>query len=214
MSRIPRPLQADLVLHITTHALPDRLCFPDEESRLRFRQLTTRFSRLESCQIHAYALMDNHVHLLLTGQKEGASACLMHRLLGRHAQLQNRVEGRFGPRWHGRYSALVIENENHLLRSVLYIEANPWRAGLVEHPAQSTWTSYGANGLGRPEELITPHEILTRLGSPDEDWHTAYARLMDEYIRTAVRYKSPVHLPLTADPFVGLHVFQRDPGQI
>lgn len=206
MGRPQRTHEADLILHVTAHAIPDRLCFPDETARILFLQQALQLQRHVACRLHAYAMMDNHLHLLLAGESDGAISRFLQQVLGRHALLLNRLLGRSGPCWHGRYSFIPIVDEQHLLNSHLYIEANPWRARLAEHPADSGWTSYGFNGLGRLEELLTPHEVLRDLGGTSKDWHSAYARLMDEYIRTAVRFKPPIRIPVYADPLAGLHV--------
>ena len=208
-----RPLRnppAGLVLHITAHAIPDRLCFPDADARMGFLQLALLACRREPCRVHAYALMDNHAHLLMSGSSDGAVCRMLHWLLARHAVVLNRAEHRCGPCWRDRYASIPIESESHLMRSHLYIEANPWRAGLVEHPAHSPWTSYHFNGWGHPDELLTPHDLLLSLPDPDGDWHSGYRRMMDEYIRTAVRFKSPMGRPLYSDPLAGLHVFGVD----
>jgi putative transposase len=183
------------------------LCFPDCDSRTRLLQLALEYSRKSHCLIHAYALMDNHLHLLVTGQVDGAVARMMASLLGRHSRLQNLLEGRVGPRWHWRYSSTCVEDKSHLLRCCCYIEANPWRAGIVEHPSQSTWTSYGANAMGRKEELVTPHPAICTLAAPGQDWRGVYREVMEAYISTGVRFKSPSRLPLSPDPLAGLHVF-------
>jgi len=210
MGRVPRNPSAGVVLHVMSRSIPDRLCFPDGDARMRFLQLALRACRQEPCHLHAYAMMDNHVHVLLSGASEGAPGRMLKILLANHAVALNCAELRGGPCWRGRYACIVVETELHLVRSHLYIEANPWRAGLVEHPADSTWTSYHSNGLGQPDELVTPHEVMLGLAGPGGDWRMEYRRLMDEYIRTTVRYKSPTGRPLYADPLAGLHVFGVD----
>jgi len=210
MGRHARDHKANVLLHITAHAIPDRVCCPDAFSRAQFLQLALAARRLEPCLIHAYALMDNHIHLLMAGEIDGSIGRMLKWLLSQHTKTLNRSAGRVGPCWHGRYSFVPIKDEAHLLRSHLYIEANPWRAGLVDHPAESTWTSYGFNGLGQRNELLTPHEVLLGLAGPGKDWHNAYCDRMDEYIQTAVRYKSPMRKPLYSDPLAGLQVFGVD----
>lgn len=191
MGRRKREHKQDLLIHVTAHAIPDRLCCPDQSSRTRFVQLALSASTREPCRVHAYAMMDNHIHLLMAGERDGAIGRMLKWLLGQHAVCLNKVEGRSGPLWRDRYTFIPIENEVHLLRSHLYIEANPWRAGLVEHPNQSTWTSFHFNGLGQKDELLSPHEVLLNLAGQDGDWRAAYRQFMDEYIQTAIRYKSP-----------------------
>lgn len=210
MTHPPRQQPASNTFHVTAHAIPDRLCFPDDVARVMFTQLARQAKENSPCEIHAYALMDNHIHLLMTGLSDEAISRCMKWLLSRHAITLNRMLGRCGPCWRDRYSCKAVEDELHLIRSHLYIEANPWRAGWVEHPAQSTWTSFHSNGLGNPDELLTAHPVMLQLETLNENWHMGYVRLMDEYIKSAVRYKSPTGKPLYSDPLAGLHIFGVD----
>lgn len=197
-----------VTLHVTSKAIPDRLCCPSAESRAIFLQMAQAFSRLSPCLIHAYAMMDNHIHILLTGQCEDAVNHFLMRLLGFHATIQNRVLGRGGPLWRGRYAFVPITDEAHLLNSYLYIDANPWRAGIVEHPRDSPWTSFRFNALGEHNSLITPHEQILAMAEGGMSWHEAYAQAMDRYLQSSVRFKSPLCRPLYSDPLAGLQVFR------
>jgi len=201
---------AGMTAHVTARAIPDRLCCPNAEARARLLQLALDLSWQDPCNIHAYALMDNHLHLLLTGTRDGAMGRLLMRLLGIHTTLLNRAEDRVGPCWRGRYSLTPIRNERHLLNSHLYIESNPWRAALVDHPAQSPWTSYHHNAMACHDELITPHEQILAMGFGGMTWHDAYSDAMERYLKWAARYKTPTGRPLYSDPLAGLHVYGVD----
>ena len=119
------------------------------------------------CAIHAYVLMTNHVHLLLTPQKTGSAALLMKHLGQRYVQYFNRTYQRTGTLWEGRFRSCLTQTENYVLACYRYIEQNPVRAGMVKRPQDYRWSSYHANGAGRPDSLITPHDEYINLGKSD-----------------------------------------------
>jgi len=206
MPHVLRPLGAGQTLHLTAHALPSRLCFPDEDSRGLFRQLMSRVSRDGTLSIHAYALMDNHLHLLLTTHQDTVVAKAMWKLLVGQTRGRNRVEGVHGPLWLPKYGCVVIEEDDHLLNSYLYIDANPWRAHVVEHPKDSSWTSYRALTLGERDRFLRPHPVFDGLGPDEASRQAAYAALMERYLRVANRYKTPTRITRDADPMAGLRL--------
>jgi len=147
-----------------------------------------------ACSIHAYILMTNHVHLLLTpGRPDGASVLMKH-LGQRYVQYVNRVYDRTGTLWEGRFRSSIVQAETYLLRCQRYIELNPVRAGMVDAPGTYPWSSFGANALGQRGELITPHPIFLALGPDDAKRRAAYLELFRgelepmelEEIRTSV----------------------------
>jgi putative transposase len=201
-----RPLAAGQTLHVTAHALPSRLCFPDEDSRGLFRQLLSRTARAGQVEFHAYALMDNHMHLLLTTCQEGAVAKVMWGLLTGQALGRNRWEGVRGPLWLPKYSSIVVKDDAHLLNTYLYIDANPWRARIVEHPRDSTWTSFRALTLGGWDCFLTAHPVFAELGPDESARRTTYADLMERYLRVANRCKGPARIAKDEDPLAGLRL--------
>jgi putative transposase len=134
------------------------------------------------CAIHAYVLMTNHVHLLLTPQAEDGIGRLMQ-TLGRHyVQFYNCCYRRTGTLWEGRYRATLIDSERYLLTCMRYIELNPVRGGMVERPSEYPWSSYRHNALGRPDPLLTAHAEYRRLGTSAEKRRTAYRQLFRNHI--------------------------------
>jgi len=148
--------------------------------------------------VYAYCLMTNHVHLILSPHTEGvAISALMRRLSARQARYVNRLEGRSGTLWGGRFKCSIIDSDNYLLACMRYVDLNPVRAGLCQHPAEYRWSSYAQKvGLLNESEHehwldpdpVTWHESVT--------WrHRTYARFVaaelpeDELdlIRSAVR---------------------------
>ncbi len=135
-----------------------------------------------SCKIHAYVLMTNHVHLLLTPQ-EKQSLSKVIQMLGRYyVPYYNHSYRRSGTLWEGRYKATLIDSESYLLTCMRYIELNPVRAGMVEHPSGYPWSSYRCNALGEPDELVQPHPMYLRLGKTDEERQATYRQLFKHHI--------------------------------
>ena len=119
------------------------------------------------CDIHAYALMTNHVHLLVSPNRADGITRLMQSLGRRYAQYVNRFYKRSGSVWEGRFKASVIDAEEYLITCYRYIELNPVTAGMVSDPADYRWTSYRWHGLGERNELITDHPLYQALAQDD-----------------------------------------------
>jgi putative transposase len=129
------------------------------------------------CKIHAYVLMTNHVHLLITPQAEDGIAKVMQMLGRYYVQYFNYSYKRSGMLCEGRYKATLIDSEAYLLTCMRYIELNPVRAEMVAHPADYPWSSYHRNALGQADLLVTPHVEYSRLGASDASRQAAYRQL-------------------------------------
>lgn len=141
-------------------------CFLDDEDRQRYLQcLLDALARFD-CRLHAYVLMDNHVHLLMTPEDAGGVSRLMHTFARNYAVLFNRRHGRTGTLWEGRYKACLIDSESYFLACSRYIELNPMRAWIAADPADYPWSSYRANAGGAFDPLLSPHPCYLALG-PD-----------------------------------------------
>jgi len=137
------------------------------------------------CDIHAYALMTNHVHLLVSpGQADGITR-LMQSLGRRYAQYLNRTYKRSGSVWEGRFKASVIDAEEYLLACYRYIELNPITAGMVNDPAEYRWTSYRWHGLGEANLLITDHPLYLALAPEATARREAYRSLFRAHLDDA-----------------------------
>lgn len=112
--------------------------------------------------VHAYVLMTNHVHVLLTPRWPTSIAKVMQSLGRRYVQYINTTYHRTGTLWEGRYRASLVDAEPYLLACYRYIELNPVRAGMVQHPEEYPWSSYRWHALGqarrRPCALSRPGE--------------------------------------------------------
>lgn len=177
MPRRARLRLANVPLHIIQRGNNRGACFfDDEDYRVYLRhlhQLTARFA----CSVHAYVLMTNHVHLLLTSRELDGASSMMKHLGQRYVQYVNRTYKRSGTLWKGRFRSSIVQVETFLLRCHRYIELNPVRAGMVEHPADYRWSSFSANALGRPDHLITPHPAYLALANNDAVRQAAYVEM-------------------------------------
>jgi putative transposase len=111
------------------------------------------------CRLHAYVLMSNHVHLLLTPEQVQNVPRLIMSVGRKYVQHINRTYGCTGTSWDSRYKSSVVQAETYLLLCQRYIELNPVRAGMVSGPGAYRWSSYRANALGEVSELVSPHPL-------------------------------------------------------
>jgi putative transposase len=134
------------------------------------------------CAVHAYVLMTNHVHLLITPQGENSLSKAMQMVGRYYVQYFNYCYRRSGTLFEGRYKATLVDSENYLLTCMRYIELNPVRAGMVNDPAGYPWSSYRCNALGQTNDLIEPHLEYRRLAQVDEARPAAYRALFVSHI--------------------------------
>ncbi|WP_318639526.1 transposase [Stenotrophomonas sp. STM01] len=138
------------------------------------------FSLKGACDVHAYVLMTNHVHLLVTPLQSGAISRLIQSLGRRYVHYINDTYGRTGTLWEGRYKSHLAANAEHLLRCYRYIELNPVRAGMVTHAGDYRWSSYHRNALGRADPLIRPHVCYSGLARSEAERLHAYRELVQQ----------------------------------
>jgi len=210
MPRTRRPQDAHLTFHITSHATGPRRSFPDDGSRAMFKGTIAGQLKHFAVEIHAYAMMDNHVHLMLTTREEQAGILFLRNVLGTHAKQMNLLAGYRGPLWQTRYHSVQVETEDHALHACLYIDANPWRAFAVEHPEESTWTSHRELAHGGDAAFVTPHPVLLALGDEDT-WRPRYRAIMAEYLQRGSRTCCPGRRISKVDPLAGLRLFSWNP---
>lgn len=148
----------------------------DEDYSFYLEKLKDAAVRHE-CRIHAYVLMTNHVHLLITPLATGSTGRMMQSLGRYYVQYFNFSYQRTGTLWEGRYKATLIDSEAYLLTCMRYIELNPVRAGMVNHPVDYPWSSYGGNASGQADALLTAHREYQRLGKTVEERQAAYRQL-------------------------------------
>ena len=150
--------------------------------------------------VHAYALMTNHVHLLLTPTTVDGLSLAMQTLGRRYVTYINKAYNRSGTLWEGRFKGAVIDSERYCLSCYRYIDLNPLRAGLVGQAADYRWCSFRSNGLGHADCLLTPHALYEQLGATRQERAARYCELVREcvdddavrHIRNGTRKGLPV----------------------
>jgi len=205
---MPRPARLNLPnipQHITQRGNNRQTCFfSDEDYRLYLKLLAAGCYR-HQCDLHAYILMTNHAHLLMTPTTpEGVS--LVMRDLGRdYVRIINKTYRRSGTLWEGRFKSSLVDKEYYCLACYRYIELNPVRAGMVQHPGDYPWSSFRRNALGGPDPLITPHESWMHLGENASDRRRAYLALFGNVPETHeiddIRYGIRKGLPTGSERF-------------
>lgn len=166
MTRPPRLDIAGVPQHIVQRGNNRLPCFLDDDDRQRYLQCLRQALLRYECHLHAYVLMSNHVHLLLTPESKGAVSRLMHAFSRNYVGLFNGRHGRTGTLWEGRYKSCLVDSEGYFLACSRYIELNPVRAWMVPEPGNYLWSSYRAHAEGHADPLLTPHAQYLALG-PD-----------------------------------------------
>lgn len=182
MPRIKRLDPPGIPRHIVQRGNNRQACFFHDYDRSLYLALLGRFAEAYRCQVHAYVLMTNHVHLLVTPAASGALAGMMQSLGRDYVRHINLTHGRCGTLWQGRYFSSPVDSERYLLACHRYIELNPVRASMVAHPTRYRWSSCAGNALGEPDTLLSPHEVFTRLGTDPATRRDAYRAFLDENI--------------------------------
>lgn len=177
MARVQRLFMPGMPLHVVQRGADRQICFFEPADFLWYLQQLQRHSSARGCLLHAYVLMTNHVHLLLSAGNVLAVSRMMKALGQEYAHYINWRHHRTGPLWDGRYKSCVVQDETYLLVCQRYIELNPVRAGMVQYPGNYKWSSYRCNAEGRIDPLIEPHPLYLDLGNSPGDRQQAYAAL-------------------------------------
>ena len=172
-------------LHIVQRGHNREPCFFAEEDYNSYLYWLGEALKEAGCALHAYVLMTNHVHLLLTPQKADTVPELIISLGRRYVQYINRSYHRTGTLWDSRYKSSLIQAETYLIACQRYIELNPVRAAMVDDPAHYRWTSYRTNALGEVNAKLTPHPLYLALGRNREERYAAYRDLFRVHLDEA-----------------------------
>ena len=177
MPRRARLALPGVPLHIIQRGNNRQACFFADEDCRFYLDWLKEYADKAGCRIHAYVLMTNHVHLLLSADRTDGAGALMKALGQRYVQYVNRAYRRSGTLWEGRFRSCLTQAETYLLDCQRYIELNPVRAGMVDHPAEYRWSSYRANAQNETDELVTSHSVYRALGIDVASRQAAYREL-------------------------------------
>jgi putative transposase len=156
MPRQSRLIVPQVAVHIIQRGNNRNACFRGESDYLVYLLHLRDLSATLDCSVHAYCLMTNHVHLLVTPASREACISLMRNLGQRYVQYFNRRHLRTGTPWEGRFRSCVAESARYVLACYRYIELNPVRAGIVSRPTDYAWSSHAVNIGMRSDTLTSP----------------------------------------------------------
>lgn len=208
MPRASRLILPGVAVHIIQRGNNRNACFDQDSDYLMYLAHLRQLAEKHECAVHAYCLMTNHVHLLMTPGAAGACTALMRDLGQRYVQYFNRRHDRTGTLWEGRFRSCVVESARYVLGCYRYIESNPVRARMVDHPTGYLWSSYAMNSGMRTDPLICAHAEYSALASDPERRHSAYRGLFDQdldfSLLHAIRDATNGDYPLGSEGFKAL----------
>ena len=177
MPRKPRFVLPGVPQHVIQRGNNREPCFYSPVDCRRYLELLKEAADRNDCCVHAYVLMTNHVHLLVTPFSPHGISYMMQDVGRKYVRAINQAYRRTGTLWEGRYKASLVDSEAYLLACMRYIELNPVRANMVSYPGEYRWSSYAANAQGQPDALISPHPLDLQLGHDSRQRQAAYREL-------------------------------------
>lgn len=179
MARLPRYIVPGQPLHIIQRGNNRSVIFVADDDYLFYLECLAEAAKRAGCDIHAYVLMTNHVHLLVTPHGKESVAKLLQSVGRRYVRYFNQTHLRTGTLWEGRYKATLIDSEAYLLACYRYIELNPVRAGMVSQPSDYFWSSCRCHADGVEDARLTEHALYRALGLTDAGRRAAYRDLLN-----------------------------------
>ncbi|TGN40692.1 transposase [Marinobacter confluentis] len=161
--------------HVIQRGNNRQMCFQDPADRGAYLAFLSKYRKEHEVDIHAWVLMDNHTHLLVTPRKDDSLSRFMKALGQRYAQYFNFKYERTGTLWEGRFKSCLVDTESYFLQCQRYIELNPVKAGMVDNPEDYRWSSYLYHAYGLRAKWHTPHDCYLNY-QPDPDLRQASYR--------------------------------------
>ena len=192
MARLPRLTLPGYPHHVIQRGNNRQPIFARTVDYQRLLDLLDDNARQFEVAIHAYVLMSNHFHLLVTPQTSDGLPQMMQAVGRRYVRYFNDSQQRSGTLWEGRYRSTLIQTDRYLLACMAYIDLNPVRAGLVAQAADYPWSSHGHYIGRRADKLVTPHPLVWELGNTPFAREAAYAELVQAGV-------NPVHQTALTD---------------
>ena len=177
MPRGPRIVVPGIAMHLVQRGHDRRDCFEHDTDYLVYLSNLRELAVRTECAVHAYCLMTNHVHLLITPSRHDGCARLMRNLGQRYVQYFNRRYKHTGTLWEGRFHSCLVESAQYVVACHRYVERNPVRAGMVRSACDYPWSSHNGNAGRVHNNLLSPHPEYEALGLTAESRHAAYEAL-------------------------------------
>jgi putative transposase len=205
MPRPLRPIGDGLIYHVINRGNNRQDVFRKQEDFQAFLQTLADLKEHKPFQLYGYCLMSNHIHLLV--RPTGATISrIVRSLVVSHTQRYHRHHRSGGHVWQGRFQSPVIQNDEHLLTVLRYIEANPLRAGRVRRAEEYPWSSYRAHGLGETaplvDRLVTYEELSPQPNTRQRKWAAKVHTPLEERTLQRIRRSSASGLPYGDEAWV------------
>ncbi|KAF7771925.1 putative transposase [Pseudoalteromonas citrea] len=182
MARLPRLNLPNIPQHIVQRGNNRQVTFVEADDYVVYLEKLKYYAKEYEVKVHAFVLMTNHIHLLATPTTSNGVSKLIQSLGRYYVRYFNQIYKRTGTLWEGRFKSTLVDSDNYFLIVSRYIELNPVRAGMVQHPAEYTWSSYQHNAVGKVIELITEHDLYAQLGTSPEQRQAQYRSLFESDI--------------------------------
>jgi len=182
MARLRRICPVNLPVHVIQRGNNRCQCFCDDHDKATYFTYLCKAADKYDVHLHAWVLMSNHAHLLITPSVAETVSTFMQYLGSLYVRFFNRKHSRTGTLWEGRFRSSLVESERYFLTCQRYIELNPVRAGIVSDPADFHWSSYHVNARGISSGHWHPHPVYLALGSSASARRHAYRNLFRELI--------------------------------
>ena len=183
MPRKARILVSNCPHHIVQRGHNRKAVFLADEDYAYYLDNLREWKQRLGIKLYAWCLMTNHIHVIAEPADDAMTLSeLMKRANGRQAAYVNRLEGRSGALWEGRYKASPIQQDSYLLSCCRYVELNPVRAGMVENPGDYRWSSYRERMYGNGETMMDEDICYQGLGKSSEERRMTYRHFLDQAI--------------------------------
>ena len=199
MPRRKRNYLPGLPYHLVQRGNNRQRCFRDPADYEAYLELWREKARWYGVRVHAYCLMTNHIHFVVSSDEGDAISNTMKVVGSRYAYHFNRRHRRTGTVWEGRHRSSLIDSERYLLTCYRYVELNPVRARMVDSPPEYEWSSHHLNA-SQNASWLTPHPVYLALGRKPVERAAALRALFDDaiadediaLIRKATHYSVPI----------------------
>lgn len=202
MARHPRVIVPGVAMHLIQRGNNRAACFRADADYLVYLGELRRLSLHYECDLHAYCLMTNHVHLLVTPGLEAGCSLLMRDLGRTYVRYFNDRYGRTGTLWEGRFRSCLVESATYVLACYRYVELNPVRAGMVVDPIEYPWSSHAVNTGTRHDPSVQQHAEFAALASdPCPAYRTLAAEPLEDKLLRSIRKATNGGYPLVSESF-------------
>ena len=188
MARLPRLTLTGYPHHVILRGNNRQSIFKDNSDRQILLELLVGFCQKHWVDLHAFVLMDNHLHLLLTPQADKALSKMMQDLGRDYVRYFNQRHTRTGTLWEGRFRSSLIQTDRYFLACMAYIDLNPVHAGMVAQPLDHPWSSHAHYVGTRLDNWLVAHDVYWALGNTPFAREKSYAELVQAGIEESKKH--------------------------